>query len=250
MYSISEPTNCPSCNGPLSKVNDQLFCTSSTCPAQVNGKILHFCKVLGIKGLGPKTVEKLDILSVAELFYLDKYELIDAIGSELVADKLLLEIEKAKSADVATVIESFSIPLIGNTAAKKLAKVISTPDDITEDLCKEAGLGEKATSNIINWINTEYNELKAYLPFTYTNTINIPSNGKTVCITGKLKSYKKKSDAESDLLSAGYILVDSITKTTNYLVDEEDGKSAKRLKAEKYGIPIITDLNDLLLRKT
>jgi NAD-dependent DNA ligase len=40
--------------------------------------------------------------------------------------------------------------------------------------------------------------------------------------------------------------VDSVTKTTDFLVDEENGTSAKRKKAEQYGIIIITDLNDLL----
>jgi DNA ligase (NAD+) len=244
MTFIIEPTNCPCCDYPLEKVGDQLFCRNLACSAQVNGKILHFCKTLGIKGLGPKTVEKLQLQDITEIFYLDKSE-VDAILGEKVSSKLLDEIERAKVSTLATVIESFSIPLIGGTASGKVASVVSSIEDITEVKCKEAGLGEKATANLLSWLENEYQELKEFLPFSFREAPkSVP--GKTVCITGKLKSYKKKADAESDLLAAGYLLVDSVTKNTDYLVDEDDGKSAKRQKADKYGITIITDLNDLL----
>lgn len=244
MSQINCPTNCPCCEYPLEKVGDQLFCRNIACPAQVNGKILHFCKTLGIKGLGPKTVEKLQLSDITEIFYLDKSEVIAVLG-EKVSNKLLDEIERAKVANLATVIESFSIPLIGGTASKKVASVVNNTEEITEAKCKEAGLGEKATANLLDWLENEYQELKEFLPFSFSGVVPI-ATGKTVCITGKLKSYKKKADAESDLLAAGYTLVDSVTKTTNYLVDEENGTSAKRKKAEQYGIIIITDLNDLL----
>ena len=72
------------------------------------------------------------------------------------------------------------------------------------------------------------------------------ANAKRVCITGKLKSYKKKSDAEGALLAAGFTLVDSVTKTTDYLVDEEGKGSSKRDKAVQYGITIIEDINVLI----
>lgn len=244
MTFITEPTNCPCCDYPLDKVGDQLFCRNLACPAQVNGKILHFCKTLGIKGLGPKTVEKLQLSDITEIFYLDKSEVTEVLG-EKVSNKLLDEIERAKVANLATVIESFSIPLIGGTASKKVAAVVSNIEDITVAKCKEAGLGEKATANLLDWLENEYQDLKEFLPFSFSGTVPIVA-GKTVCITGKLKSYKKKADAENDLRAAGYQLVDSVTKSTDFLVDEEDGSSAKRKKAEQYGIIIITDLNDLL----
>lgn len=242
---IEEPTECPSCSYPLEKVNDQLFCRNTACSAKLAKKLEHFAKVLGIKGLGPKTIEKLQIQELTELFYLDYSEVKQVLG-EKVADKLFQEIEKAKSANLATVLESFSIPLVGNTAATKIAQVIDSIEDITVETCKKAGLGDKVTQNLINWVETEYGELKEFLPFTYTKYETSNTNMVTVCITGKLKSFKKKSDAESVLAAKGYKLVDSVTKTLGYLVDEGDSMSSKREKAEQYGIKIITDLNDLL----
>lgn len=246
---IEEPTECPCCSYPLEKVNDQLFCRNSACPAQVNKKIEHFAKVLGIKGMGPKTVEKLKLQEITELFYLDKEEVSEILG-EKIAVKLLDEIERAKKASLATVLEAFSIPLVGNTASKKLCTVISTFDEITRESCKQAGLGDKVTENLLNWLESEYKELKEFLPFEFSE-VSVPKNAgsKLVCITGKLKSFKKKADAESILAAAGYTLVDSVTKQTDYLIDEGDSTSSKKEKAIKYGITIITDLNDLLKEK-
>lgn len=248
---IEEPTECPCCQYPLEKVNDQLFCRNVACPAQLNKKVEHFSKTLGIKGLGPKTIEKLQIQELTELFYLDKDEVASVLG-EKTAVKLLDEIERAKSADLATVLESFSIPLIGGTAAKKLCSVITDISEINQETCKQAGLGDKATQNIVNWLETEYKELKEFLPFTFRASGNnkIDTNALRVCITGKLKSFKKKADAESLLAAAGYVLVDSVTKQTDILVDESNSNSSKKEKAIQYGIKIVTDLNDLLKENT
>jgi NAD-dependent DNA ligase len=246
---IEEPTECPCCSYPLEKVKDQLFCRNVACSAQVAKKIEHFAKTLGIKGLGPRSIEKLQLQEITELFYLDKEEVAEVLGEKL-AIKLLDEIERAKVSTLATVIESFSIPLVGGTASKKIASVVSSIEEITQETCKKAGLGEKVTDNLLNWVNTEYIELKEFLPFKFSNPVPVNTNNKTVCITGKLKSYKKKADAGDFLAAAGYTLVDSVTKSLDYLVDEENKMSSKREKAMQYGITIITDLNDLLKENT
>lgn len=248
MKIINEPTECPCCSYPLIKIKDQLFCKNTACEAQVSKKVENFVKVLGIKGLGPKTIEKLQVQELVEIFYLDKDHLVSELG-EKTATKLLDEIERAKTASLATVLESFSIPLIGGTASNKLASVISSIDEITQETCKIAGLGAKATSNLLEWVETDYQEMKDFLPFTYKRKDTVADTaGKTVCITGKLKSFKKKADAAEALAAAGYRLVESLTKTTDFLVNEGDNESSKQKKAMEYGIPIITDLNDLIER--
>ncbi len=246
MQDINIPTTCPACGSILVWVNDQLFCKNTACDARLNKQIEHFAKTLSIKGLGKVSIEKLNLADLTELFYLDRDETIAILG-EKNTDKLLNEIEKAKAASLDTVIASFSIPLVGLTAGKKLAAVVTNIEQINQETCQRAGLGAKVTENLLNWIATDYQELKEFLPFTFEGKIQeVNTDAKRVCITGKLKSYKKKSDAEGALLAAGFILVDSVTKTTDYLVDEEDKGSTKRIKAESLGVTIITDLNDLL----
>ena len=245
---IEIPTECPCCNYPLELVNDQLFCRNTACSAQLNKKVEHFCKTLGIKGMGSRTVEKLGLSDITELFYLDAEQVVESLGSEKVALKLLDEIERSKSADLATVIVSFSIPLVGSTASKKLCEVVTSVDEISYDTCKQAGLGDKVTQNLVAWLETDFQEMREFLPFSFKSqkNSNTNTNQKTICITGKLSSYKTKTEAYKSLEEAGYTPVESVTKATDYLVDEEDKGSSKRKKAESLGITIITNLNTFL----
>jgi len=249
MKFIEAPTNCPSCNSTLELVNDTLYCRSDSCPAQNAKAIEHFVKVLGIKGLGPKSLEKLNLESPLDLFYLEFAEFEAALG-KTIATKIINEIEGAKEhATLATVIESFGIPLIGNTATTKIATVINTIDDITPETCKTAGLGDKATSNLMNWVTTEYLVLKDVMPFKMPNkkasvtTLGMP----TVCITGKAPGLTKEQ-AGVELEKMGYKLVDGVTKTLNFLVEypnPKGGVSTKATKAIGYSIPILNSIEKL-----
>lgn len=240
------PSTCPCCSSILTQVNDQLFCVNKSCPDQLGKRLEHFTKVLSIKGLGPKTLEKLELEDLLDLFYMEPATIKHALGDKI-GTKILSEIESAaNNATLATVIESFGIPLVGGTASVKIASKVKTIDEITPEICKTAGLGDKVTSNLMKWVTTEYQEIKAFMPFKFPSMQQSSNTGKTVCITGKISSYKTKAEAGVALAAAGFRLVESVTKTLDYLVDEEDKASTKRAKAEQYGIPIITDLNDLL----
>ena len=251
---IEIPTTCPCCEYKLELVNDQLFCRNTACGAQLGKKVEHFCKTLGVKGMGPKSVEKLNLQDLTELFYLDQDSVIEALGSEKTALKLLAEIDGARQADLATVLASFSIPLVGATASQKICSVVEHISEINYETCKQAGLGDKVSENLVGWLQTDFPDLKEFLPFSFKSTrnsvSNSNSNNKTICITGKLSSYKTKAEAYKALETAGYKAVESVTKTTDYLVDEEDKASTKRKKAESLGIQIITNLNTFLKENT
>jgi DNA ligase (NAD+) len=247
---IEIPTTCPCCDYKLELVNDQLFCRNTACGAQLGKKVEHFCKTLGIKGMGPKSVEKLNLQDLTELFYLDQDSVTEALGSEKTALKLLDEIDRARSADLAIVLASFSIPLVGATASQKICSVVEHINEINYETCKQAGLGDKVTENLVGWLQTDFPDLQEFLPFSFksnrNSTTTSNNNSKTVCITGKLSSYKTKAEAYKALEIAGYKAVETVTKTTDYLIDEEDKASTKRKKAESLGIQIITNLNTFL----
>lgn len=248
MTKIYIPTNCPACDFKLEFVNMQLFCKNLACSAQLGKKLEHFCKVLGIKGMGPKTLEKLEFNDLTEIFYQDVNELAEKLDSDKIAQKLYNEIEAAKTAPLNTVLASFSIPLVGETAANKICLVISSIDDINYETCKEAGLGEKVTANLIGWLTTDFKEMREFLPFSWQITKKVVANAdaQTVCISGKLTSFKTKAEAHKQLEALGFKCVETVTKTLSYLVDEQQDGSSKRKKAETYSIPIITNLNIFL----
>lgn len=249
---IQIPTNCPCCNYKLELVNDQLFCRNQACSAQLEKKVEHFCKTLGIKGMGSKTIEKLQLADITELYYLEQDQVCSAVNSERVGLKLLAEIERSRSADLATVLSAFSIPLIGRTASTKLCSVVNHVDEINAITCKQAGLGDKATQNLLSWLETEFCEIRHFLPFSFHAEQPVVTNsvGNNICITGKLSSFKTKAEAYKQLEQLGYTVVESVTKTTNYLVDEEDKGSTKRKKAEQLGIKIITNLDTFIKENT
>jgi len=250
---IEIPKNCPCCDYILETVNDQLFCRNPECSAQLNKKLEHFCKALGLKGFGTRTIEKLNLSDITEIFSLTLEQTKLAVGSEKVAVKLLDEIQRAATMDLATVLSSFSIPLIGQTAARKIAATVETVDDINAEACSKAGLGEKATANLLEFVNYELPEMRAFLPFSFKSekqSVVASANSPAVCITGKLKTFKTKAEAHTALQNAGFLVTETVTKKTNYLVDEENKSSAKRTKAEALGITIINNLETFLKEKT
>lgn len=244
---IEIPTHCPCCNYKLELVNDQLFCRNQACDAQLSKRVEHFCKTMNIKGMGAKTIEKLGLADITELYYLELDEVSDLLGSIKVAEKLLAEIDKSRSAPLNQVLASFSIPLVGNTASTKISGVVSHIDEINLETCKQAGLGDKVTQNLLGWLELDFKEIREFLPFTFRSEKLVANTaGPVVCVTGKLSSYKTKAEAYKQLTEHGFRISESVTKTTDYLVDEEDKSSTKRKKADTLGIKIITNLNTFL----
>ena len=91
MRDILPPTNCPACNSELVYRNDQLFCEDSNCSAQWDKKVQHFASTLKIKGLGPATLDKLQIQEYEELYNLTASQIQERLGSQRLAEKLKTE---------------------------------------------------------------------------------------------------------------------------------------------------------------
>lgn len=247
MTTIEAPTNCPSCSSVLESVNHLLYCKNPHCGEKVAKLIEHFAKTLKIKGLGPATIAKLDIVSLEELYELSLEDISEALGSDRLAVKLVGELQRSKEAPLNVLLPAFSIPLIGKSASEKLSKVCEDIEDIDFDLCRKAGLGEKASTNLCNWIEDEYYQV-SLLPFSFkfTQTQTTTTTHGTVCISGKLKSYKTKAEAQNILQELGYVVKSSLTKDVTILVNESGIESAKTKKARESGVQIITNLLDFI----
>ena len=250
---ILPPTECPSCGGKLTLVNGLLYCYSNTCSAQKQKKIEHFAKTLKIKGLGPATIEKLEIDDFDQVYLYDEILLCEKLGEKL-GTKLHAEIQNSTSAPLDLVLPAFGIPLIGKTATKKLSETVRSITEITPDTCERAGLGPKATENLCNWLDEEFycfydGCLPFDMKFTPPGVLPAEMNRGVVCITGKLKSFKTKAQAGTVLASLGYIVKSSLTKDVTILVNESGIESAKTKQARQSGIEIITDLQSYLEKK-
>lgn len=250
MSAIQMPEHCPTCSSVLVFEAPQLFCVNNDCSARLQKRLEHFASTLKIKGLGPATLHKLELQDYTDLYELSVEEITEKLGSEKLAQKLVQEIEKSKSADLESVLPAFSIPLIGQSASKKLCSVVSSIEDITAETCQEAGIGPKATANLLDWLDGEFfaYDLDKLLPFSFKakkqTTISQQIAG-VVCISGKLSSFKSKAEAQRYLESYGYVVKTSLTKDCTHLVNESGIESAKTRTARERGVQIVENLKDL-----
>jgi NAD-dependent DNA ligase len=235
---IEIPTNCPTCDSTLKLINAQLFCRNNECEAQSFKKIETFAKNMKIKGLGPRTIEKLNLETIPDIYLLDEISLVGKLGEKL-GKKLFAEIDKSKKCDFATFLSSLSIPLIGKTASKKIAE---TGTNSLNQLCYDPlnkVLGPKALKSLDEWLETNY-EFYIDLPIEFIKKkVPIKRLGK-VCITGKLNDFANRTVASEYLEGLGYTTVTTVNRQTNYLVDEEGKPSSKSNKAKELNINIVT----------
>ncbi|WDR22207.1 DNA ligase [Salmonella phage vB_SenS_UTK0009] len=246
---IEIPTQCPSCGSKLDLVNGQLFCRNkSNCPAQSSKLIENFCTKMKLKGFGPKTIEKLELTKISELFYLTEEDLVRAVGSK-VAAKLISELNTKVRGDIdfGSVLGSLGIPLIGEVAAKKLSQNCTSFHDVKAD--------GKAGENYKTWLNSPQGKDVIELPWKFstgirgakadiiiTDDLVAQPNGITVCITGSLQDFANRTDATNYLESLGYTVKKSVTKDVKYLICEDESKrsSSSYKKAETNGIEILS----------
>ena len=256
LIDIIPPTECPCCNSKLVLINDQLFCQASDCSAKGYKQVEHYLKSLKIKGFGPKTVEKLELRTIPEIYTLTESFLKDTLGDTMGA-KLFNSLEASFTPPSSAFFAAFSIPLLGKTASAKLALYADNFDEITPEVCESAGLGNKLTSNLLEWIeNVWYGDQYFRLMDTVSpqseKAAPASSSNKelniTVVITGKLNDFKNRTDAASHLTSLGFTVKSSVSKLTNYLVSEEGRSSSSVKKAESLNIPIVSikDLEKLI----
>jgi len=248
MKQIIPPTNCPACMLDLVWEKDQLFCHNATCSGKTTKKIEHFASTLKIKGLGPRTVQKLQITDLHDMYELPLEIMIEALQSEKLAVKLYREIENSKQVDLVDLLPAFSIKLIGRSASAKICSKVKSILDINEETCADAGLGPAATNNLLDWLIEEFTDGYDRLPFRWQQLTKLKEksadNG-VVCITGKLKSFKTKAAATQYLETKGYLVKSSLTKDVTILVNESGIESAKTQAARDKGVLIITNLKEI-----
>lgn len=235
---IEPPNTCPSCESTLVFDNNILYCLNTLCPAQGYKLVENFAKNMKILGLGPAAIKKLEFSSIFDIYDTSKEYIVECLG-EVLGNKLYANIENSKQASLNQILPSLGIPLIGKTAAEKICSVAAHISDITPELANSV-LGPTAACNLLYWLDSEAWE---ELPFSYVSEKT--KSGTTVCITGKLKSFKTKSEAAKYLQDKGYKVVDSVTKTTNILVNESGVESEKTKKASANGTLIVNNILEL-----
>ena len=257
------PEVCPICGGSTVIKDDFLYCSNPDCDGKFINHLDHFVgkKGLDIKGLSKATLQKLInwewVTSLKDIFHLYSYQnewaKKDGFGSKSVMN-ILTAIENSKDCELWQFISALSIPLIGSTYAKEIAKRCATWDDFrnTTDFLMWDGFGPEMNSSLLDFDYGEADELVKeeiiHLKNSLQNQQTVESNinGKIICITGSLNHFKNRGELKSFIEEHGGKVTDSVSKKTNYLINNDiNSSSSKNKKAHELNIPILTE-DDLL----
>jgi len=268
---VEVPTHCPVCGAPIVKELDEAVprCPNINCPAQLKEHLIYWGKVLDIKGLGESTANTLlkkgFVKSIADIYYLDKNELVKLPGWGLKkAENLLTQIEKSKEAPFYKKITALGIRHVGEKTAQLLAKKFKNLEELMNasfsELASIPGIGPMTATSIKNFFKAEQNvemikELeKAGFKFERTpeeemeEQLPKPLEGQNVVFTGELEHFKRK-EAQHLIELLGGNPTNSVTRKTSFVVVGENPGS-KLAKAQKLGIKTLDEKEfiDLLKR--
>lgn len=257
---------CPECDTKLARIEGeaQHFCPNqNACPPQIKGRIEHFAsrKALDIEGVGSETVDVLVneglIQNYADLYDL-KFE--DLIDLERMAEKsvnnLLNGIQKSKEQSFEKVLFALGIRYVGETVAKKLAKHYKNIDALisagTMELIEVDEIGEKIAFSVVQFFEIEenieiINRLKsAGLQFELEEDENATNllEGKKFVVSGVFTSVSRNELKKLIEMNGGKN-VGSVSAKTDFIVAGENMGPAKKEKAEKLGVNMISEVEFL-----
>jgi len=236
-------------------------CPNPDCPAQVRGRIEHWCSrgAMDIEGGGEVLVRQLVqsglVGDVADLYSLSLSEVanLERMG-EKSAQNFLDGVEASRKRDMWRVLYGLGILHVGAGVAKALGRGFATLDEIlcagVEALTHCEDIGEVIARSIVQWYKDSRN--RKLIERLHAAGLNFKSElfqpaakagplaGKTFVLTGTLPSLKRE-EAAAKIEAAGGKVSGSVSKKTDYVVAGGDAGS-KLEKAQKLGVKIIDEV--------
>ena len=270
---INYITNCPECGAALVRAEGEAghYCPNQDdCPPQIVGRLEHFVsrKAMNIDSLGSERLEMLYnkglVRDVADLYDLTRDQLVGlestdddgmrrASIQDKGADNILSAIEKSKEVPFERVLFALGIRYVGEVGAKKLARYFQNIDALAcatvEQLADVEDVGEKTAAFIYDYLHDlRHIQLierlrQAGLQFKLSTANSQVSNvlqGKTFVVSGVFSRFSR-DEIKAHVERHGGRISGSISGKTDYLLAGEKMGPEKLKKAEKLGVPIISE---------
>lgn len=257
-------THCPACGTALVRVEGEAawVCPNKYgCDPQVVGRIEHFVgrRMMNIDGIGEETAQLMFkhglIKNVADLYELrtDDIVLLERMGPRA-AERILQGLEDSKKIPFERVVFALSIPYVGETTAKKIARSARDIDTLmamtADQLVEIEDVGSRIAESIIEYFSVEANReiverlRVAGLHLFISEDSNIGRSdrlaGKSIVISGTF-SHHSRDEYKAMIELHGGKNVGSISKKTDYVFAGENMGPSKLEKATSLGIPIIDE---------
>ena len=256
---------CPECGTPLVREEGEAawYCPNdASCPPQIKGRIEHFVsrKAMNIDGLGGETVDLLYnaglIRDVADLYQLKAADIcrLDRMGQKS-AVNIVHGIAASKEVPFERVLFAIGIRFVGETVAKTLARAFGSMDALAaaslDELTHVDEIGEKIAESIIRFFANDVNRalverLRAEgLQFALAEEPNegprsTVLEGKSIVISGVFQHHSRE-EYKALIERHGGTNVSSISAKTSFVFAGENMGPAKLEKAQKLGIPIVSE---------
>jgi DNA ligase (NAD+) len=266
----SFPKECPVCHGPLIRIEGEsdTFCVNVDCPAQRDGRIIHFASrgAMDIEGLGEKRVSQLTTAGLlsdpGDIYYLTYEALMGLEGfADISARNLLDAIEASKTRPLPSLLVGLSVRHLGGRGAEVLADAFGHLDRILEaseeEMAVTPGVGPVIAKSVCEFFALDRNRevvdklRSAGVNFAGVERSTLPPTlaGKSVVVTGTLGSMSRDKAVEA-VKARGGSSPGSVSKKTAYLVAGAEPGQAKVTKAEECGVPVIDEAAFLHLLET
>ena len=256
------PACCPDCGTPLVRDGDEArhYCPNrESCPVQITGRFIHFAGRRAMDILaGEATIDALYaqgwIRTLPDLYTLTRDQLVSLEGwQEKSADNFLASLEASRRVPFPRVLYALGIRHVGEQTAKTLARAFGSIDALAaasrEDLLQIEDIGETVADSILAWFaspagrDTVRRLREAGLRFALDAAdqprLSDTLEGKTIVISG---NFSISREAMKALIEAhGGKNAGSISGKTTYLLAGEKAGAEKLKKAEKLGIPVISE---------
>lgn len=251
------PSKCPVCGAEVIKEEAIHRCIGLDCPAQLKGRIKHFAskRAMDIEGFGVKLIDQLVekglVKDVADIYYINKQELIELERmAEKSAQNIIDAIEKSKTKPLSKFLYALGIRHVGETTAEDLARQFPRLDDFfhlpEEDLMEVEGIGPEVAASVYQFFRDKKNKESIELLRKAGVRVIEPRPkekgklvGKTFVFTGALKDFGR-DEARNLVESLGGMTASSVSKKVDFVVVGEDPGS-KFDKAKELGIKILTE---------
>ena len=260
------PDKCPVCGreARIRKENDveTLYCMNPDCVAKKIKSFSLFTSrdAMNIDGLSEATLEKFIAMgfihNFGDIFEIGKYkdQIVEMEGfGQKSFDNLMMSLEKAKETTLAKVIYSLGITGIGLANAKVICKYFD--DDIEkiryadeEEISSIEGIGPVIAGSLADYFKSAENNQKLDHLLSHLHLVHEETSaeqvfaGKTFVITGSVEHFSNRSEAKEFIEARGGKVTGSVTKKTDYLINnDKTSASSKNKKAQELGIPILSE---------
>jgi DNA ligase (NAD+) len=261
------PKKCPLCGTGIVKPEGEVMhrCPNRACPSRGLETLIAWVAIADIEGVGEQTIrllwERGLVRSLPDLYRLTKEQLLELEGfAEISASAAVDAIDASKQVPFSRVLLGLNISGVGWVLAQNLARQFGDVDRLAaatqEEVGETEGFGPDRAEIVVEWFADAQNralveELRELgLRFEVgeeDRPAEGPLTGSTYVITGTLEKYSR-DEAAAALESLGAKVTNSVSsKTTGLVVGEEPGAS-KLTKAQRTGVPLLTeaDLQALL----